>query len=62
MPDRIEYDYKHISFDANDSDSNITEALNLIGSLGWELVSREFHPETDDENAFYTAVFKRPKK
>lgn len=37
------------------------ETLNIMGSMGWELVTAVHRPYTDDEKNVTDFIFKRPK-
>jgi len=47
--------------DAASEPVELDEAMNSVGEFAWELAGI-MHPAGEEEDSYYTAVFKRPKQ
>jgi hypothetical protein len=56
----MKWEYKLLRLDAASEPTELDEAMNGVGEFEWELAG-VMHHAGDDEDSYYTAVFKRPR-
>jgi len=58
---KVKWEYKLLRLDAASEPVELDEAMNSVGEFAWELAGI-MHHAGEEEDSYYTAVFKRPKQ